>query len=419
MRPACEELVREFGSPLFVYDGDAISRAYRRLRAAMPAACSIHYAMKANPSLAVLELLVGEGAGIEIASEGELAAALHIRCPTERILYAGPGKREVDLEAAVDAGITGIHCESAGELRRLNAIAGARGLRVSCGVRIHADWSAGEERPIIGGSSPTKFGITEREARLSVPAWNELRNLKINRLHVFNASNVLDAKALLAGAKHTFELASDLADAGLPLECVDVGGGLGVPYSPDDLPLDVEQFGMGLDKLLRRTLRERGHRFQMAIEPGRWLVAEAGEYFATVVDLKQCDEVQFAVMDGGVNHMIRPALVGQPHPVRLLRQASDEVSTPPVTVRVVGPLCTSVDSFGDHLLPPLQIGDVLAIGCAGAYGFTESMPLFLSHAIPAEVFLVGGQAHLARDRREAATHLDGQHSLGSAIGTPG
>ena len=130
------ELVERFGSPLYVYNGDAIAERYRRLRAALPESAAIHYAVKANPSIGVLALLVREGAGLEIASEGELAAALRVGCPPERILYAGPGKRDAELSAALEAGVPGIHGESTNELARLDAIAAERGERVRCGVRV-------------------------------------------------------------------------------------------------------------------------------------------------------------------------------------------------------------------------------------------------------------------------------------------
>ncbi len=406
MTSPASELVERFGSPLFVYDGEAIGERYGRLREALPEHVAIHYAVKANPALGVLALLVREGAGLEIASEGELAAALRVGCPPERILYAGPGKRDAELEAALEAGVTGIHAESANELRRLDALAAARGERLRCGVRVHVPWSAGETRTIIGGGEATKFGVSEGEARESVASWLRLEHLEIAGLHVFNASNVLDAESLLAGARRTLDLACDLADAGLPLEWVDLGGGLGVSYSEGETPLDVEAFGAGLSTLSSQTEAERGHRFRLALEPGRWLVAEAGEYLTTVVDRKSCGGVDFAVLDGGVHHLLRPALVGQPHPARLASRESGEESQ---SVRLAGPLCTSLDSFGDHDLPPLEVGDVIAIERAGAYGFTEAMPQFLSHAVPAEVMQLDGDVHVLRERRGAEKHMAGQH----------
>ena len=407
MSLSARELVEAFGSPLHVYDGERIAAAARRLRAALPERCSIHHAVKANPSLALLALLVSEGLGLEIASEGELAAALAVSCPPQRILFAGPGKRDAELEAAVEAGVGAIHCESTGELKRLEAIASRGGGRLRCGVRVHVPWSAGEARPIIGGGQVSKFGVAEAEARESVESWLALEHLEIAGLHVFNASNVLEAEALLAGAERTLALACDLKDLGLPLDWVDLGGGLGVSYCASERPLDVERLGEGLGHLLERAERERGHSFRLVLEPGRWLVAEAGEYFASVVDTKRCEGVDFAVLDGGIHHLLRPVLVGQDHPARKAWPPPPEGGAL-LPVRLVGPLCTSLDSFGDHELPALSVGDLVAIGRTGAYGFTEAMPQFLSHPVPAEVLLFQGEAWLIRERREAAWHLQGQ-----------
>lgn len=397
MRPGPEELLERFGSPLHVVDADVIRARWKALRQALPARVDVHYAMKANPSLGVLALLRSLGAGVEIASQGELLAAQRVGFPGERTLYAGPAKTDAELEAAAEAGLLAIHAESHAELLRLDAIGRRRGRAVAAGVRVHVPWTASESHAIIGGSSATKFGVPEDEARARAPEWARLSGVRVRSLHVFNASNVRDAEALAAGAARTVALGAALADAGLPLEQVDVGGGLGVPYAPGETPLDAP--------LLGRLLAPLCERFRLVVEPGRYLVAEAGEYLCRVIDVKRCGDVTFLACDGGIHHVLRPALIGQPHPIR----RADARATGPIRrYRVVGPLCTSLDSLGDHDLPATERGDVLAVGCTGAYGFTESMPHFLSHPVPAEVLLDGEAAHLLRPRREAGWHLEGQ-----------
>jgi diaminopimelate decarboxylase len=399
------ELVALFGSPLFVYDGELVERRHAALRSALPEGADLFYAVKANPSLGLLALLRRLGAGAEIASEGELLAARRAGFEASAILFAGPGKRDDELRAAVEAGLLGIHVESEGELRRLDAIGRARGRRVRVGVRAHVPWSAGEGHVIIGGGEATKFGIPAPVVREAARAWLGLEGVELSGLHVFNASNVLDAGALVRGARRTLELATELVAAGWPLEWVDAGGGLGVPYAPGETPLDVEALGRGLGAALAEARRASGRDLRLVLEPGRWLVAEAGRLLLRVLDRKACGGVEFLVVDGGVHDLLRPALIGQPHPIACLRASP----AAPRAFRVVGPLCTSLDSFGDHALPEdVTRGDLLSIGCAGAYGFTEAMPHFLSHPVPAEVLLWRGAAHLLRPRREAAWHLEGQ-----------
>lgn len=404
--PSPEEiLVERFGSPLFVYDAEVVRERWRALREALPPDVDIYYAVKANPSLAVLALLRSLGAGAEIASAGELQAALRAGFSPERILFAGPGKRRDELEGAVRAGVRAVHAESEAEILRLHEIGLARGEPVRAGVRVHVPWGAAESRRIIGGGEATKFGIEEARARAEAARWSTLEGVRLASLHVFNASNVLDAGALVQGAARTAALAADLAAAGLPIETVDVGGGLGVPYAPDESPLDLDRLGQGFAALRDRHRGDFTRGLRLAIEPGRFLVAEAGVYLTRVLDRKTCGGVRFLVVDGGIHHLLRPALVEQRHPVR--RAGGGEGATG--AFRVCGPLCTSLDTFGDHDLPEeTGPGDLLAVELAGAYGFTEAMPGFLSHPVPAEVLLLGGRPFLARSRRAADSHLEGQ-----------
>jgi len=401
--PSLPELVQRFGSPLFVYDGEAVVRRADELRAALPDFVDVCFAVKANPSLGILALLRSRGLGAEVASAGELAAARAAGFEAGRILYAGPGKRDAELEAAVAAGVRAIHVESEGELLRLDAIGRRLGRRVRAGLRAHVTWSASEERPIIGGGMPTKFGIPPDEIRARLADWLRLEGVALSGLHVFTATNVRDADAWLACAEHTLELARELAQAGLRLDWVDVGGGLGVPYAEGETPLDLARLGSGLTELGRAARADLAPGLRLVVEPGRYLVAPAGRFLLRVLDRKSCDGVEFLVTDGGVHQLLRPALVGQPHPVHAVKGGARER-----TYRVVGPLCTSLDSFGDHALPVCEPGDLLAIEHTGAYGFSESMPAFLSHPVPAEVLLWRGEAWLLRARREPTRHLEGQ-----------
>jgi diaminopimelate decarboxylase len=397
-------LVERFCSPLYVYDAGIIRERWRQLRHALPDACDIHYAVKANPSLGILALLRSLGAGAEVASRGELLAARRAGFAPENILWAGPGKTPLEHETAAIFDIAAIHAESDAEIRRLDALGRRMGRRINAGVRVHVPFSAGESTRIIGGASATKFGVPEQDALDLAREWAALPGLLLRSVHVFNASNVLDASALVASAARTLALAADLAERGLPVEFVDLGGGLGVPMLPNEQPLDVAALGRGLAQALDNARRERGFAPRLVIEPGRFLVAESGRYLMRVIDVKSHAGVEFLVCDGGIQHLLRPALVGQAHPV----QAMSGRQGPLRSRRVVGPLCTSLDDLGGHDLPDVEPGDVLAVTCAGAYGFTESMPLFLSHARPAEILLMDGAAHVLRTRVEPEKWLEDQ-----------
>jgi len=403
MRASEHELVERFGSPLFVYDADVIRARFGELRSALPEACDIHYAVKANPSLGILALLRSLGAGAEIASRGELLAARAAGFPPERILWAGPGKTTREHEDAARAGIAAIHAESHEEIRRLDALGTRLGRRIQAGVRVHVPFSAGESTRIIGGASATKFGVPEPEALERAHEWARLPGVELRSVHVFNASNVLDATALAASARRTLDLAASLAERGLPIERVDLGGGLGVPMSSSEKPLDLPALGHALGAALDVVRRERGFAPRLVVEPGRFLVAECGRYLMRVVDVKTHDGVDFLVCDGGIHHLLRPALVGQPHPVEAVTPLG-----PTRPQRIVGPLCTSLDDLGEHDLPSLRAGDLVAVTRAGAYGFTEAMPLFLSHARPAEILVMDGVPHVVRARVEPEEWLEGQ-----------
>ena len=366
------------------------------------------YAVKANPSLAIVTYLGALGLGADVASGGELATALRAGIPAGRIVMTGPGKRDDELRAAVQAGIRAVTVESLGELGRLERVARAAGRRQAVLLRAAVTEGARLERVrLVGDDGAGKFGMDAADlvdaARLAARS----AHLELLGLHAFGASNVLDAGALVAHAATTARAARELARlSGTTVRIVDAGGGLGIPYEPHEDSLDLVGLGRGLagivdgwpdDPLLAGA--------RLLLEPGRFLVGPAGAYLASVVDSKTVDGTSVAILDGGVHHVLRPALVGTEHRVRLLSPSTAR----PVPVTVAGPLCSGLDvlATGAAMAPP-SVGDLVAVLDVGAYGFTESMPYFLSHPIPAEVVAHDGRAELVRPRLEPATWLDAQ-----------
>jgi len=393
---------QRFGTPFYLYDFDALERQAARLRRAIPPRFEIAYAVKANPSLAVLGFLFERGLGADVASRGELLAARRAGCPSSMILSTGPAKSDADLEALVRARVSIIHAEGEWELERLEEIARKLKRRVSVGLRLNPPWGIAEKRTIIGGPGAKKFGFDLRSAARVLRTKRDrgaLPHLDLRGFQVFNASNVLDASLLVDNTRRVLSLALSLSrEYGIPLESVDFGGGFGVPYAKGEKPLDLEILGKGLDAVAAAA-RARGlpGATRLVFEPGRFLVAEAGWYVTRVLGTKRSRGTEYVLLDGGIHHFLRPALFGSPHPVRLVPDGGG-LRRPARRVVLAGPLCTAIDLLqkGVHLPLPSR-GDLIAVGSAGAYGYTESMPLFLSHEWPAEIGLRRGR--LARLRR--------------------
>ena len=409
---APDDLAERFGTPLYVYDLDVIDAQVAALRAILPPVAELAYAVKANPALAVVAHLGRSGLGADVASGGELEAVRRAGIAAGRVVMTGPGKRDDELRAAVDAGIRAITVESPGELDRLEAIAAASGRRQP--VLLRAAVSEGdrlERVRLVGDDGAGKFGMDAADLATSARRAADSAYLELLGLHAFGASNVLDAGGLVEHVAATVSTARRLARiTGITLRLVDAGGGLGIPYEPHQESLDLVRLGAGLAQI---TAGWAGDPIladcRLLLEPGRFLVGPAGAYMARVVDRKSVDGSIVVILDGGVHHVLRPALVGQEHRIRSLSPRTESGNGRVVPVTVAGPLCSGLDVFSQAaVMSPPEVGDLIAILDVGAYGFTESMPLFLSHPIPAEVAIRGGRAALIRPRIEPRRWLDDQ-----------
>lgn len=385
-------LAGRYGTPFFAYDFEALERQARSLSAALFPRFEIFYAVKANPSLAVLKTFARLGLGADVASRGEIAAALAAGFPPERLVMAGPGKTERDLDAAARARLLGINVEGPAELDRLERIARRLRRRIPVQLRLNPPGGRRERVLIIGGEGAGKFGMSPALARETLAARPRWPHLDISGFHVFQASNELDADAFVGNVRRILDLALDFARRyEVPMRIVDFGGGFGIPYEPDEEPLDLARLKRGLRKVAEEADAEpllAGTR--LLFEPGRFLSGPAGVYVGRVLEVKESaagPTPVYAVVDGGIHHMLRPALFG-PHPVRLIAARRRSGRRKPVTVG--GPLCTSQDVLASSILLPVPApGDLVALANAGAYGYTESMPLFLSHEWPAEIGVRG------------------------------
>jgi diaminopimelate decarboxylase len=410
------ELAERFGTPFYLYDFDLLEARARSLRSILPSRFEICYAVKANPSLAVVSLFASLGLGADVASRGELLLARSAGVRPERIVCSGPAKSDADLYAAVEEGV-GINVEGPHELERLQALANRLGVEVPVQLRLAVPWSAGERRRILGGAGAGKFGIELPLAERLLAERARWPRLRFQGFQVFNASNVLSAARWAASAARSIDLAVALARRhGVPLEVVDLGGGLGIPYTPREHALDGGALARAMEALAEACepvpeLRSA----RLLVEPGRYLAGPAGIYVARVVEVKPAGARTVATLDGGIHHLLRPALLGVPHPVRLIAADGRRLgrATP---VMLAGPLCTSLDTLdAEARLPRPRPGDLAAFLHAGAYGFTQSMPLFLSHEWPAELGRRGGEVHALR-RATSVAELRREQQFPPALG---
>ena len=374
-------------TPLFVYDGAMLAARVAEWRAAMPGAVQLHYAMKANPYAPLLATMAGLVDGFDVASGGELAAALASGMAAGHISFAGPGKRDRELEAAIAVGAT-LNLESAGEAERALAIGERLGRTPRLAVRVNPDFDLkGSGMKMGGGAKP--FGVDAAEVpalvRRLIAAGADWQGF-----HIFAGSQALDAAAIAETQAQTVALAARLADeAGAAPPLVNLGGGMGVPYFPGDAAVDVAAVGAALAE----TLAARGAVLadsRFAMELGRWLVAEAGVYLTRIVDRKTSHGETFLVTDGGLHHQLAASgnfgtVVRRNYPIAVASRFGAKAEE---TVSVVGCLCTPLDRLGDKVgLPCADVGDLIAIFQAGAYGASASPAAFLGQG-PAREMLV-------------------------------
>lgn len=369
----------EEATPLYVYDFGVVAARLTALRKAMPKSLDVHYAIKANPHAGLLAAIAPLVDGLDVASAGELGRAIEVMA-ADRISFAGPGKRDAELDAAIRAGVT-INLESFAEAQRALAIGRALASQPRLAVRVNPDFELrGSGMKMGGRASP--FGVEAQHVpelvRLIVAAGGDWRGF-----HIFAGSQSLDSQAIIDTQAATLALAARLAEeAGASPPLVNLGGGFGIPYFPGDTPVDVKAIGRALGKQLKQLPASlAGTRF--AIELGRWIVGESGVYLARVIDRKVSGGETFVIVDGGLNHHLAATgnfgtVVKRNYPVAVagrMQDAAEEVVT------VVGPLCTPLDRLADRVaLPRVNVGDVIAIFASGAYGASASPSAFLGHA---------------------------------------
>ena len=374
-------------TPLFVYSRAMLDQRMADLRAAMPHRLQINYAVKANPFGPLVSHMAGLVDGFDIASAGELALVQQAGIDPGRVSFAGPGKRDAELEAAIVAGVT-LNCESEGEARRTFEIGERLGITPRMAVRVNPDFELrGSGMKMGGGAKP--FGLdADRVPGLVheiIAAGADWRGL-----HIFTGSQSLDAEAIAETQGNVLDLAARIADdVSRPLPKLNMGGGFGIPYFHGDQPLDLSLIGEALAKrfdALTATLIGT----QFCIELGRYLAGEAGVYLTRIVDRKESHGVTYLITDGGLHHQLAASgnfgtVVRRNYPVAIATRFNAEAVE---EANVVGCLCTPLDRLADQaMLPHADVGDIFAVFCAGAYGASASPSAFLGQG-PAQEVLV-------------------------------
>lgn len=384
-------IASDHGTPCWVYGAETIRARYRRLHAAMPEV-SIHYAAKALDHLAVLTLLAKEGAGADVVSLGEMLRALQAGIPAGRIVFSGVGKSAAELSEAVARGVGQINVESAEEMEELSAIASGTGRQSRIALRVNPDVDAGTHDKIATGRAGDKFGIPFEDAAALYAKAASMPGIVPVGLAAHIGSQLHEMAPFRSAYARLARLARDLIAAGLPIETIDCGGGLGIAYQNE-----VEALPEAWAGAIRAELGDLGLR--LAIEPGRWLVAPAGVLLAQVIRTKrQGLDQPVMILDAAMNDLARPAMYDAWHGIVPV-SACDHLRSPEM-MDVVGPVCESSDIFArDRMIAPLQAGALVAILDAGAYGSVMSSA-YNSRPLAAQVLVDGGKAHLIKARQD-------------------
>ena len=385
------------GTPLYVYSAATITGRYRAVDAAFASyPHAIHYALKANSTIAILRLLRSLGANADANSGGEIDVALRAGFIPEQIVFTGVGKTDAELAHAIDLGVKSINAESCGELERIDRIASSRDTRARVALRVNPNIDARSHPHISTGLQTNKFGIPLADVRDVCRTVQSRHGLEIIGLHVHVGSQIVDLEPLRRAARALVTLAAELRDDGVEIDHLDLGGGLGISYDNQPTP-GADDYAAALLPIVRDS------GLAIILEPGRAILGPSAVLVARVIDVKcQPGGKRFVILDAGMTELIRPMLYGAYH--RIEPVALDETETATITADIVGPLCESSDTVGrDRALPEPRVGDLMAVFDVGAYGSVMASN-YNRRPMPAEVLVIDGRAQVIR-RRQTIEHL--------------
>jgi diaminopimelate decarboxylase len=390
------ELAHDAGTPLYVYSTATLTRHVEVFRAAFRGRdIGIFYAMKANGNLSVVRTVAQAGAGADVVSEGEIRKALAAGVPADRIVFSGVGKTEDEIAFALTVGIHQLNVETAGELHLIDRVAQRLGVKAPVVFRVNPDVGAGGHAKITTGGDDNKFGISIPDTERLYAEARGLAGIAPLGLAVHIGSLIDDLAPFESAFLKMRALAERLVAAGHPVRRMDLGGGIGVSYAQEHGVAEGADFVEAYAAMVLRVMD--GLDVHLAFEPGRMIVANAGILVTRVVATNQRPSRTFLVVDAGMNDLVRPAMYEAYHEIWPVRQPAPGTPTGPVDV--VGPICESSDTFATARdLPPLAVGDLVALMSAGAYGASMSSTYNLRRLVP-EVLVDGARAAVVRPRQ--------------------
>jgi diaminopimelate decarboxylase len=407
---ALDSLASEIGTPFYCYAADALEHGYRHFAAALSGLpATICYALKANSNQAVIATFAALGAGADVVSEGELRRALAAGVPARKIVFAGVGKTARELAAGLDAGILQFNVESLSELKLLSEVATARGMTAPVALRVNPDVDAGTHAKITTGRADSKFGIEAKEARDFLLANREIPGIRVEGLAVHIGSQLTDIQPYRLAFERLIALYKELKGAGVPLQRLDFGGGIGISYrhgQGGEEVSDADARVTAYADMVRGLVQ--GLDAEFLFEPGRLLVGNAGVLVTRVLYVKDNGPRRFIIIDAAMNDLIRPTLYDAWHEIVPLQQPAAGATLHPVDV--VGPVCESSDTFArQRPLPPVAEGDLLAFSSAGAYSFVMAST-YNSRLLAPEILVRGNRCAVVRPRMDYDTMI-GQDRL--------
>ncbi len=391
--------VQKFGTPSYIYDGEKLVQNYKNLVNALPECVDVFYALKVNPNVSLVKLLRSNGACTEVCSITEMEIALKAGSTPEDIVYLGPCKKDYELKKAIELNIFAIVIESEIELKRVSAFAKEMDIIANVAIRINPDFSA-EGSPWKMGGRPTHFGIEEQHAIENFQVYLDTPNINVRGIHVYNGTNILEAKSVYENTKYILELYETIVRKyNCKFTMVDVGGGMGVPYFQNQEELDTQEF-RNLMVPLFTDFNKKYPETRIIMESGRFIIGTSGCMAVQVNNMKTNHGKIFAVTDGGTN--CHSAAAGSGRVVKR-NFPMENISALPTAqehkYQVSGPLCSPDDIIGRNIqLKEINVLDILLVKLSGAYGPTSSPGLFHSHGYPAEILLYQGESYLIRSK---------------------